>query len=72
MVTIPLDCNAIISEWMLAFLSNCTLYMQHHIYYYTPLPLNLANNKQQQQQQQHVSLPFWPLLRPNALNLLPM
>ena len=45
-------------------------------YYYTPLPLNLANNKrqqqQQQQQQQHVSVPFWPLLRPNASDLLSM
>ena len=30
MVTIPLDCNAIISEWMLALLSNLILYMQHH------------------------------------------
>ena len=41
-----------------------------YIYYYTPLPLNLANNKQQatsnNKQQHHVSLPFWPLLRPNA------
>ena len=53
-----------------------------YIYYYTPLPLNLANNKQQatsnkqqatsNKQQQHVSVPFWPLLCPNASDLLPM
>ena len=39
--------------------------------YYTPLPLNLANNNNKQQQQ-HVSLPFWPLLRPYASDLVPM
>ena len=39
------------------------------IYYYTPLPLNLANSNNKQQ---HVSVPFWPLLRPNASDLLPM
>ena len=44
-----------------------------YIYYYTPLPFNLANNNNnKQQQQQHVSLPFWPLLGPNASDLLPM
>ena len=37
-----------------------------NIYYYTPLPLNLANNKQQASNKQHFSFPFWPLLRSNA------
>ena len=51
------------------------IYIYIYIYYYTPLPLNLANNKQQQatsNKQQHVSLPFWPLVRPNASDLVPM
>ena len=39
-----------------------------YIYYYTPLPLNLANkqattSKQQQASNKHFSSPFWPLLR---------
>ena len=38
------------------------------IYYYTPLRLNLANNNNNK----HVSVPFWPLLCPNASDLLPM
>ena len=38
-----------------------------NIYYYTPLPLNLANNTQQQAtSNKHVSVPFWPLHLPNA------
>ena len=39
-----------------------------HISYYTPLPLNLANNKQTcvQASKQHFSFPLWPLLRFNA------
>ena len=52
--------------------SNCGFAETFYIYYYTPLPLNLANNNNKQQQQQHVSLPFWPLLRPNASDLLSM
>ena len=57
-------------------LEDIYIYIYIYIYYYTPLPLNLANNKQQQatsnNKQQHVSLPFWPLLRPNASDLFPM
>ena len=37
-----------------------------NIYYYTPLPLNLANKQQQatsKQASKHFSFPFWPLLR---------
>ena len=41
-----------------------------YIYYYTPLPLNLANKQQATSKQQattsnnkHFSFPFWPLLR---------
>ena len=51
--------------------SNPYIYEYKYIYYYTPLPLNLAN-KQASKQQQHVSVPFWPLLRPNASDLVPM
>ena len=46
-----------------------------HIYYYTPLPLNLASNNKQQQatsNNKHVTMLYWPLLRPNASDLLPM
>ena len=47
------------------------LYSIHiNIYYYTPLPLNLANKQQaskqaskQQASNKHFSFPFWPLLR---------
>ena len=38
--------------------------MYIYIYYYTPLPLNLANK-----QQQHVTIPFWPLHLPIASGL---
>ena len=31
-----------------------------YVYYYTPLPLNLANK--QQATSKHFSFPFWPLL----------
>ena len=51
------------------------IFIYIYIYYYTPLPLNLANNKQQattSNNKQHVSLPFWPLLRANASDHLPM
>ena len=34
-----------------------------HIYYYTPVPLNLGNKKASKQA---LLLPFWPLLCPNA------
>ena len=36
-----------------------------YIYYYTPLPLNLANKQatSKQQASKHFSFPFWPLLR---------
>ena len=44
---------------------------EYMIYYYTPLPVNLANNKQatckQPTNRQHFSFPFWPLLRSTAL-----
>ena len=40
-----------------------------YIYYYTPLPLNLANNKQQASK--HVTVLFWPLHLPNASGLTP-
>ena len=33
-----------------------------YIYYYTPLPLNLANKQQQQASNKHFSFTFWPLL----------
>ena len=40
-------------------------YIDIHIYYYTPLPLNLANkpatSKQQASNNKHLSFPFWPL-----------
>ena len=39
----------------------------HLIYYYIPLPLNLADKQQQQTTTRHFSLPFWPLLPLNAL-----
>ena len=38
-----------------------------------PSPLaNNNNNKQQATSNKHVSMPFWPLLRPNASDPLPM
>ena len=37
-----------------------------YIYYYTPLPLNLASK---QQASKHVTIPFWPLPLPNASGL---
>ena len=38
-----------------------------YIYYYTPLPLNLANK--QATSNKHVTIPFWPLHLPNASGL---
>ena len=35
------------------------IHIHTYIYYYTPLPLNLANK----QASKHFSFPFWPLLR---------
>ena len=45
-----------------------------HIYYYTPLPLNLANKQQRattsnNNNNKHVTIPFWPLHLPNAPGL---
>ena len=42
-----------------------------YTYYYTPLPLKLANKQQatsnmQQASNKHFSFPFWPLLRSTA------
>ena len=46
------------------------IYICIYIYYYTPAHLHLANNHNNNKQ--HVSVPFWPLLRSNALDFLPI
>ena len=43
---------------------------QYVIYYYTPLPLNLANKQAtSNNNNKHVTVPFWPLPLPMASGL---
>ena len=43
--------------------------VDYGIYYYTPLPLNLANKQQATSNNKHVSVPFGPLHLPKASGL---